>query len=123
MAGEMSVGSDRIKIESGGMDVLYLTTHPVNVCLADLGQSGAWSGGLNRKWAGRHRSGQGGGQAGWIPPLDSSLLGMSWPWVNIFYVCNITAKAVNVTLEILQDQSLPDNPSNVPQRGAIKAYL
>ena len=65
-------------------------------------------GGKTPKWPGW--------RAGWVDStLDSSFLRMSWPRVDIFYVCNITAKAVNVTLEILQDQSLADNPSNVPK--------
>ena len=44
-------------------------------------------GGKTQKWPGW--------RAGWVDSiLDSSFLRMSWPRVDIFYVCNITAKAV-----------------------------
>ena len=70
-------------------------------------------GGKMQKWPGW--------RAGWVDfTLDSPFLRMSWPWVDIFCLCNITAKAINVTLEILQDQSLGDNSFNVPKEVLLR---
>lgn len=74
MAGEMSVGSDRIKIESGGMDALYLITPPCKCVPCRLGAEWGmeWRakqevGGKTQKWPEW--------RAGWV----DSTLGLFFP--------------------------------------------